>query len=180
MASRNKDEIALKKQKGLRTLLFVGFVTQAIVMFIFLLIVSKGGALDTPTDTSGGVNFGGPWIFALLFFINLPLLASAILVTLRSAFSTARVLLIVSIITSIPIGTFFALIGLVKLSKAKRAFPGMLERIEKRQKAKKKLKGKTEILELECPDCGNDFKIKDKGKRPLAIKCPHCGVEGEI
>ena len=35
-------------------------------------------------------------------------------------------------------------------------------------------------LELECPECGMDITIKDTGKRPIPISCPHCGAEGEF
>ena len=32
---------------------------------------------------------------------------------------------------------------------------------------------------LECPNCGNTITITVT-KRPLKIKCPHCGIEGII
>ena len=31
-----------------------------------------------------------------------------------------------------------------------------------------------------CPKCGKSFNVDDYGKRPLEMKCPHCGAGGKI
>ncbi len=47
------------------------------------------------------------------------------------------------------------------------------------RKARIKPKPEPETLTIQCPDCGNTLKITVK-KRPAKIKCPVCGLEGEV
>ena len=36
------------------------------------------------------------------------------------------------------------------------------------------------VFELECPKCSESFKVEDSGGDELTIKCPECGLEGEL
>ncbi len=36
------------------------------------------------------------------------------------------------------------------------------------------------VFELECPKCSESFKVEDSGGDDLTIKCPGCGLEGEL
>jgi len=174
------SEEDIKKAHGLFVLLLVGAIIQILLMVGILYIFAQGGVLDD--SGSGGTNFGGVYIFILVGFLNIPLIAAAVFVYMRSGYTIAGVLLVISIITTLPVGTIFVIIGLFKMRGARNAFPSQLESSIKRAEAKKKLaKEKSkEKIELECPQCEKDFKVLDTGKRPLPIKCPHCGVEGEI
>jgi len=33
---------------------------------------------------------------------------------------------------------------------------------------------------VECPGCSVSFKVEDTGEDPLPVKCPDCGMEGEL
>ena len=180
MDTLEPSEEDIKKAKGLSMLLFIGGIIQIIVVVMVMWILSSGGAFERSGGT--GINLGAPFIFALFGLMNLTLIAAAILIYLRVSYLSASILLFISILTALPIGTIFVVIGIFKLQKARNAFPGQLEEVTRKAEAKKKIKkdhpkGR---LDLECPQCGKDFAVKDSGKRPLPIKCPHCGVEGEI
>ncbi|MDP6155061.1 MAG: hypothetical protein QGH39_06495 [Candidatus Thermoplasmatota archaeon] len=43
---------------------------------------------------------------------------------------------------------------------------------------KKKVSQK--LFEVECPGCSVSFKVEDSGEDPLPVKCPECGIEGEL
>jgi len=43
---------------------------------------------------------------------------------------------------------------------------------------KKKVSQK--LFEVECPGCSVSFKVEDTGEDPLPVKCPECGIEGEL
>ncbi len=43
---------------------------------------------------------------------------------------------------------------------------------------KKKVSQK--LFEVECPGCSVSFNVEDTGKDPLPVKCPECGIEGEL
>ena len=170
----------IKKAKGLSTLLFIGGVVQIIVMVTIFWILSSGGAFQS--SGGSGTNLGAPFIFALFGLMNLTLIATAVLVYLRISYLSALILLFISIVTAFPVGSIFVVIGLFKLPKARKAFPNQLKEVTRKAEAKKKVKKESvkTRLDLECPQCEKDFAVKDTGKRPLPIKCPHCGVEGEI
>lgn len=170
----------LRKARNLSIFLFTGAIIQIIGIVTTLWILSSGGAFQSSGGT--GINLGAPFTFTLFGIMNLTLIAAAVLIYLRVSYLSASILLFISILTALPIGTIFVVIGIFKLQKARNAFPGQLEEVTRKAEAKKKIKkdhpkGR---LDLECPQCGKDFAVKDSGKRPLPIKCPHCGVEGEI
>jgi len=62
-------------------------------------------------------------------------------------------------------------------------------RIKKRRLAKLEVKNEEEIIKtkdleskpniFQCPSCNKSFKLTEP-KRPVTIKCPHCGEKGEI
>ena len=173
------SEDDIKKANNLAVLLIVGQVLTLMGVSLLVWVLYNGGALD-----SEGA-FGGKTIIALWYILNLPLGVAAVFTFLRSGYKLVFIFLAMGLLfglTSLGIGTIFSIICLIKLSKSKNAFPDQLERSIKRAEAKKKIDKdrKAVKLELECPQCEKDFAVKDNGKRPLAIKCPHCGVEGEI
>lgn len=174
------SEEDIKKARSLFYLLLIGAILQILIMVGILYIFSQGGAFDDSGST--GTNLGGTYIFIVIGLFSLTLVAAAVFVYMRSGYTIAWVLLLASIITTFPAGAVFAVIGLFKMPGVRNAFPDQLERSIKRAEAKEKLtkeKAK-EKIELECPQCEKDFAVLDTGKRPLPIKCPHCGVEGEI
>lgn len=148
-------------------------------LIIWLILYPSGTALSSDDL------FGGNMIIGLWYIFNCALLLTAILTYLRVGYWLIFVLILIATVAGIGsglIGTVFSVICLIKLFRCKNAFPAQLEKSVKRQEARKKInreKAATK-LELECPGCDKGFAIKDTGKRPLPIKCPHCGVEGEI
>jgi len=38
---------------------------------------------------------------------------------------------------------------------------------------------KTQSQSFQCPNCNKSFKLTET-KRPVTVKCPHCGVRGEV
>ena len=167
----------IKKASSLAVLMAVGVVL-SLVVITFLIWILYTDALASDEF------FGGTMIIILWYLSQIFIIGAVILLFMRSAYGMIRILLIINIFTglaSLGVATIFSIIGLIKLSKARSAFPLELEKDKRQMDAEVKISGqKVRKLELECPECSKDFTIKDTGKRPLPIKCPHCGVAGEI
>lgn len=170
--SIESQELSEKKAAKLGVLLIIGVILSGMVIG-FLVWILKEDAL------SGEGMMGGTAIIIVWFVSHIFLLFATILTFMRTGYKTIQTFLMINIVTgllSVGIGTIFSAIGLFKLSKTRIAFPSEVERLQKKELAKKK----NEKLEIECPDCGKAFEVEDDGGRPLAIKCPSCGVEGEL
>ena len=167
----------IQKASSLGVLMVVGLIL-SLALITFLVWIFYEDALG------GSEFFGGMMIIILWYLSQSFLILAIILLFLRSGYGVIRILLIISIFagfTAPPVASIFSIIGLLKLSKTRKAFPLELEKDKRTLEAEAKISGKkVKKLELECPECARDFTIKDTGKRPLAIKCPHCGVAGEI
>jgi len=167
----------IKKASSLGVLMAVGIILSLATITFFVWVLYNDAL-------ASGEFFGGTMIIILWYVSQIFFIGALILVFMRSAYSLIRILLIISIFTglfAVGIGTLFSIICLFKLSGARKAFPLELEKDKRKIEAVAKVAGKkVKKLELECPECAKDFTIKDTGKRPLPIKCPHCGVAGEI
>ncbi|MDP6155297.1 MAG: hypothetical protein QF682_04055 [Candidatus Thermoplasmatota archaeon] len=167
----------IKKASNLAVLMLVGVIISFALITFAVWVLYSGGVFGS------GEFFGGTMIMILWYLSQIFLIIAVILLFLRSAYGVVRILLIINIFTGIIsiAGFIFSIIGSIKLSKTRKAFPLELERDKRTIEAEAKVSGKkVKKLELECPECSKDFMIKDTGKRPLPIKCPHCGVAGEI
>ena len=117
----------LRKARNLSIFLFTGAIIQIIGIVTTLWILSSGGAFQSSGGT--GINLGAPFTFTLFGIMNLTLIAAAVLIYLRVSYLSASILLFISILTALPIGTIFVVIGIFKLQKARNAFPGQLKRM---------------------------------------------------
>ena len=167
----------IKKASSLGVLMLVGVILSFAVITLAVWVLHSGGVFGSDEF------FGGTMIIILLYLSQIFIIIAIILLFMRSAYGVIRILLIINIFTGTLslVGFVFSIIGSLKLSKTRKAFALELEKDNRQLAAEAKISGKkVKKLELECPECGKDFTIKDTGKRPLPIKCPHCGVAGEI
>jgi len=77
--------------------------------------------------------------------------------------------------TALIIILIIILILIIRIRRKKRK----LVKFEMEKEESKAESLKTQSQSFQCPNCNKSFKLTET-KRPVTVKCPHCGVRGEV